>query len=180
MLITFTGSHCTGKTTLLKELQKQECLKDFTFVDEVTRKLPRNKINKNGTDETQLTIMNMHIENSKLPHAILDRGSFDGDAYTSYLRKYGDVSLGVQRRCRKIHCEVLKKYDLVFYLPIEIELVSDGVREDKDPFFRKWIDSVIRANTLLFDDHYKLVEVRGTVKERVRVCMDAIEELREK
>jgi len=177
MKITLTGTHSVGKTTLLKELQKQRCLEKYTFVSEMTRKLPKNKINSNGTDEIQRAIMQMHVDNIKLKNCILDRGVFDGVAYTGYLNMYGNVSDEMFEKAYDIFFQLVSEYDIVFYIPIEFQLVPDGVREEGNWFFREWVDTRINAVTKQFKDYYKLVKVRGNLKERVKICLKAIKEL---
>ncbi len=67
MKIAFTGAQSTGKTTLLEALKANQSYKyDYEFVDEITRRMVKKglKINEEGSDTTQLLIMNEHIKNN--------------------------------------------------------------------------------------------------------------------
>ena len=78
MIVSFTGAQSTGKTTLLNQMRNWECLKDYTFIDEITRNIKKKgmSINEKGNDDTQTAIMNAHIENLKKgDNLILDRCS---------------------------------------------------------------------------------------------------------
>lgn len=86
MFIALSGAQCTGKTTLLNALRNDKNFYNrFTFVDEIVRTLQKKgfKINEAGTDETQMAVMNTHVENIDLPGDVLvDRCALDCMAYT--------------------------------------------------------------------------------------------------
>ena len=59
MKIAISGVQCTGKSTVLKELQKMPELSEYEFVFEGIRNLKNQgkiKINEDGNDYTQMVI----------------------------------------------------------------------------------------------------------------------------
>jgi thymidylate kinase len=176
MIVSFTGAQSTGKTTLLnlcKDIYKEE----YSFVDEVTRLVKREynvPINEEGTDITQLFILNTHIENAykvydKPKGVILDRCIVDGLVYTGYLALEGKVSKWVLRYAKDVFNLLIPKVDKIFYTnPGDVELVADGERSVDLEFRRKIIDLF----ELVFELHRdklekKLIVLKGTVEERM-------------
>ncbi len=177
MLISFTGAQSTGKTTLLnacKEIYGEK----YNFVDEVTRLVKRNynvPINEEGTDITQLFIINTHIENTfKLyspdkAGAILDRCIIDGLVYTGYLAMEGKVSKWVFKYAKNVFNILLPKVDKIFYTwPGDVKLVDDGERSTNTEF-REKIISLFDLVFELYEDKLenKLIVLKGTVEERM-------------
>lgn len=176
MIVSFTGAQSTGKTTLLNECKKVYD-NEFDFVDEVTRLVKRDynvPINEEGTDITQLFIINTHIENafkvySKPKGVILDRCIVDGLVYTGYLALEGKVSKWVFKYAKNVFNMLLPKVDKIFYTnPGDVELVADGERSVDLEFRRKIID-LFELVFELYDDKLKnkLVILKGTVEERM-------------
>ena len=66
MKISFTGTGCSGKSTLLTKCKEYYGDK-FTYVTEITRPIARKglPINEDGNDDTQKAIIDAHIENNK-------------------------------------------------------------------------------------------------------------------
>jgi len=176
MIISFTGAQSTGKTTLLnacKDVYKD----DFNFIDEVTRLVKRNynvPINEDGTDITQLFIINTHIENAfkiydKPKGVILDRCIVDGLVYTGYLALEGKVSKWVFKYAKNVFNLLLPKIDKIFYThPGDVELVADGERS-VDLEFRRRIIDLFELVFEMYDERLKnkVVILKGTVEERM-------------
>lgn len=177
MIVSFTGAQSTGKTTLLNRC-KEVYSNEFNFIDEVTRLVKRNynvPINEDGTDITQLFIVNTHIDNAFKIYedpkkgCILDRCIVDGLVYTGYLALEGKVSKWVVKYAKHVFDLLLPKLDKIFYThPGDVELVADGERSVDLEFRRKIIDLF----DLLFELHEekfknKLVILKGTVEERM-------------
>jgi nicotinamide riboside kinase len=176
MIISFTGAQSTGKTTLLNAC-KEVYADEFSFVDEVTRLVKREynvPINEEGTDITQLFIINKHIENSyrvydKPKGVILDRCIVDGLVYTGYLALEGNVSKWIVKYAKNVFDLLLPKIDKIFYThPGDVELVADGERSVDLEFRKKIIDLF----DLIFELHEekfknKLIILKGTVEERM-------------
>jgi nicotinamide riboside kinase len=171
MKITFTGTHSTGKTTLLNELKNMDCFKDYTFCDEITRKIQRSgeKINEQGTDSTQLKIMDSHINNLQFNKSIMDRCILDGFVYTKYLATIGQIKNDdVMEYAKYAMLTHINNYDKIFYLVPEFGLVDDGVRSSNTKFqddVLKIFDSTIK--------HYNIpvINIRGTVEQRMRTIL---------
>jgi nicotinamide riboside kinase len=177
MLVSFTGAQSTGKTTLLNAC-KEIYSSDYGFVDEVTRLVRREHnvpINEEGTDITQLFIINKHIENAYAVYPegkkgmILDRCIVDGLVYTGYLALEGKVSKWVFKYAKNVFDLLLPKVDKIFYTnPSDVELVADGERSVDLEFRRKIID-LFELVFEMYDDKLKnkLIVLKGTVEERM-------------
>ena len=168
--VAFSGAQSTGKTTLLNALRESADFKDCKFWDEITRQIKEQgfEINEQGTDATQLKIMQEHkrrvrAEDSGL--VIFDRCSLDGLVYTQYLYNKGQVSKETLDEATKIFEETIADWDAIFFLRPEFEMVDDGVRSVNVEFHRNIV--------FLFDhfiEKYKLqvIQLTGSVEDRVQ------------
>ena len=171
MLITFAGTHSTGKTTLLNKLKNHNLFKDYIFCDEITRSIFKkgNKINEHGDDNTQLSIMESHVENSKHKNAVLDRCALDGLVYTRYLYETGNVTKKTLDKAEDIFYELKDKYDIIFYLIPEFDVVDDGVRSTNNEF-RNRVFELFEFYISKYD--IKVFRLTGTVDERIKNIED--------
>ena len=171
MIVSFTGAQSTGKTTLLNELKKWKEFEDYVFIDEITRNVSKlgMNINEKGDDATQTAIMNAHIENLKKgDNLILDRCSLDGVVYTHYLYSHGRVSKDTFEYARQVFVETCLKYDKIFYLKPEFDIVDDGVRSNSVQF-RDEIASIFERYIAEFNlRKWNVVEISGSVEERLK------------
>ena len=171
MIISFTGAQSTGKTTLLNELKKWKEFEDYVFIDEITRNVSKlgMNINEKGDDATQTAIMNAHIENLKKgDNLILDRCSLDGVVYTHYLYSHGRVSRDTFDYARQIFTETCLKYDKIFYLKPEFDIVNDGVRSSSVQF-RDEIADIFEIYITEFNlGKWNVVELSGSVEDRLK------------
>ena len=174
MLIAFTGTQSTGKTTLLNKLREDKDFEGFTFIDEITRNVGKAgmKINENGTDATQIAIMNAHVANSYKDNAIMDRCALDGVVYTEWLYNEGKVTENTYKYAENIYRSLINKYDYIFYLEPEFALVDDGVRSANIEF-RDMILELFRKR--IAKDRVKVVQLTGSVEERVSQLKKAME-----
>ena len=118
MRIAFTGAQSTGKTTLLEAIkQNEEFRYKYEFIDEITRRMIKKglKINEEGSDTTQLLIMNEHIKNILYPDVIMDRCLLDGVVYTEWLYQKNNVSKWVWEYARTVFEQYINRYDYIFY-----------------------------------------------------------------
>ena len=171
MIISFTGAQSTGKTTLLNELKKWKEFEDYVFIDEITRNVSKlgMNINEKGDDATQTAIMNAHIENLKKgDNLILDRCSLDGAVYTHYLYLHGRVSRDTFDYARQIFTETCLKYDKIFYLKPEFDIVNDGVRSSSVQFRDEIADIFERYITEFNLGKWNVVELSGSVEDRLK------------
>lgn len=175
MRIAISGTHSTGKSTLLEELKKHPLIiqNEFQFAGGITRSIGAKgvKINEEGGDTTQLLAIAKHIENYTLQPSILDRCALDCYCYTIYLYEKGQIKDEtleiVQTMFKKL------KYDIIFYLKPEFGIVSDGVRSENNEFqtrVREIFDSVLLS--------YKVphITLTGSVAQRLSTMIDAIKQ----
>ena len=167
--VAFSGAQSTGKTTLLNALRSGADFKDSKFWDEITRQIKEQgfEINEQGTDATQLKIMQEHkrrvtAEDSGL--VIFDRCSLDGLVYTQYLYNKGQLTKETLDEATKVFEETISTWDAIFFLRPEFEIVDDGVRSVNVEFHRNIV--------FLFDhfiEKYKLqvIQLTGSVEDRV-------------
>lgn len=167
--VAFSGAQSTGKTTLLNALRNSADFKNCKFWDEITRQIKDQgfEINEQGTDATQLKIMQEHkrrvsVKDSGL--VIFDRCSLDGLVYTQYLYNRGQLTKETLDEATKVFEETISSWDAIFFLRPEFEIVDDGVRSVNVEFHRNIV--------FLFDhfiEKYKLqvIQLTGSVEDRV-------------
>ena len=189
MIFSFTGAQCTGKTTLLKHLYKENGIYPFEFVPEVTRLIKREynmPINESGDDLTQLLIMTEHVRNIfrdgadrlvRGVHQIFDRCALDGIVYSHYLLNKGKINRATYDACDLMYKKLINKYDVIFYTSHEdVELVDDGERS-VDKIFREDIiglfDMYMQYN--IIEDGPRIVLLEGTVEERLQTIKETLE-----
>lgn len=174
MLVSFTGAQSSGKTTLLREC-KHIYENEYTFVDEITRKINQKglPINEQGSDVVQLQILQSHIENAKLKNAFLDRCIVDGFIYTKYLYESGTVSRSVYDYSRYLHGILMPKYDKIFYTShVGVPLEADGVRSAN----RAFRDAIIQLyrEYMAVHDMSKFVILEGSVIDRLKTITSIV------
>jgi len=191
MIFSFTGAQCTGKTTLLKHLYKENGDYPFVFIPEVTRLIRREynmPINESGDDLTQMLIMTEHVRNIfrdradhivRGIHQILDRCALDGIVYSHYLLDKGKINRATYDACELIYKKLINKYDVIFYTSHEdVELVDDGERS-VDKIFREDIiglfDMYMQYN--IIEKGPRVVHLEGTVKERLKTIKSTLDKL---
>lgn len=172
MRIGISGAQSVGKTTLLNALRSEKWFIDYTFCNEVTRRVQSYglSINENGSDLTQRLIMQEHVVNVFMnDKMITDRTSLDGLVYTQYLVENKKANHYTYDQALKIFNKVQSRYDIQFYIRPEFEIQNDGVRS-VDKFFRDRIvtifDETIQLNNL------PVVYLTGSVRERVQQVID--------
>jgi nicotinamide riboside kinase len=163
-IVSFTGAHCTGKTTLLQACKHRYGGVQVEVVPEVTRKVKREygeEINEGSTLACQYLIAAEHLQNAfrrcefetvescpPLPGSpgitklrILDRCAVDGFIYAQYLAKQQTDEVAealwwkLQAHDRNLLTMVQDRYDILFYTdPSDVDLVDDGVRSTNDEF----------------------------------------------
>lgn len=167
--VAFSGAQSTGKTTLLNALRDSADFKDCKFWDEITRQIKEQgfEINEQGTDATQLKIMQEHkrrvsVKDSGL--VIFDRCSLDGLVYTQYLYNRGQLTKETLDEATKVFEETISSWDAIFFLRPEFEIVDDGVRSVNVEFHR---------NIVFLFDHFikkynlQVIQLTGSVEDRV-------------
>jgi len=174
MRIAFTGAQSTGKTTLLEAIkQNEEFRYKYEFIDEITRRMVKKglKINEAGGNTTQLLIMNEHIKNLLYEDVIMDRCMLDGLVYTDWLHWEGKVKTWVYEYAKNVFDHYINRYDLIFYLKPEFNIVDDGVRS-VDIKFRNEI--VERFERYVKHVQVPVIILSGTVEQRLEQFYNTI------
>ena len=187
MIFSFTGAQCTGKTTLLKHLYKENGDYPFVFVPEVTRLIRREynmPINESGDDLTQMLIMTEHVRNIfrdradhivRGVHQIFDRCALDGIVYSEWLLNEGKISRSCYEGCELIWKKIKNRYDVIFYTsPDDVKLVDDGERS-VDKRFREQIIDIFNIYLERRDFDAEVVELKGSVKDRLKTIRSTLD-----
>lgn len=171
-MICISGTHSTGKTTLLQELSKE--FPDLVIVPSTTRQIQSKgfKINEQGGDDTQLGIVSLDIINilsNRRRFCLCDRGILDTYIYTLYLFEQGQVSKVVLDYVEFLYKRYILDYSLIIYLVPEFSIVEDGVRSVNLSFQTRIFE--------LFEEVIKelpIFKVTGTVEQRVSLIKTII------
>lgn len=168
----FCGAHCTGKSTLLNVLKPDLERLNINIIDDSSnaRKLKTlgYQINDTGNNIVEYIVAGSHISNfAKIGNWFADRCIIDGTAYA------------LQAQCDEIckqnilnMCHLFKnEYTHIFYIPIEFDMVSDGVRKI-DNEYRQKIDSTMKG--ILDTIPSKVSKITGSVEERYHKVLSII------
>lgn len=175
-VIAMCGAHGTGKSTIVNELRKDpRCI----CIDSVTRtqtSQAERRIDRRlkDLDQTQLNILEAIKVNAEkirelkesLPDdkiLVMDRSSFD---FYAYSKNFFVKNLLTHRTMNEIEDELPKLVDFIdlfYYLPIEFNLVDDGIR-NMDEDLRQGVDKVIREQLFWTG---RTVELNGTLQKRM-------------
>lgn len=188
MIVAFTGSHSTGKSTIVNDLKGCDWLK-AKYVDSVTRSTistAERRIDRvTNLDQAQQAIadsickrMKEIVEESKdNPDTVyvLDRCVFDFLAYSKSFRDNDLITeetfYNIQEQCRNLW----KNIDIFFYLAIEFDIVDDGERS-VDNLLRHKVDEYI-LDQLLWN-RVRAAKITGTKAERLATVASTITDLR--
>lgn len=154
MRIAITGTHSTGKTTLVNRLACRKEFKEFVESYSNTRRLGKLGLPINCErgevedpvkefDDTQELVLTHHLKDLLNPKLIADRCLIDGLAYTQYLNTRGQVSNHTLELFGQLTSNFAHSYDIIFYSPIVGRAEADGVR-DVDESFRIGVDKIIQ------------------------------------
>lgn len=170
MKICFVGSHGTGKSTLCEELTKD--LPRVHYIKEIARgeikrigKLPY-KMDDQERFKFQKRLLELQlIAESQNQSFMSDRGIMDILAYSYDLPQY-DFLLDMAKQAN-----IAKRYDLVFYIPIEFPVEVDGQRSG-DVEYQKQIDN----NLLQVLDDLNIIsyKITGTVEQRKKSVLNML------
>jgi nicotinamide riboside kinase len=172
MKIAISGAHSQGKTTLVNYLQNTGLLTEFDFMTSLTRGMQEAgySINEDGDEVTQLAIMAKHFQRlNRRGSIIYDRCALDGYAYSMSLVK----DLKVLDIIRDMFLLMVDRYDLIFYVEPELDLVEDGQRTVNKDFF----DSVVQSfDSIIKSYAIPVVRLSGSVEERARQFFLALQD----
>jgi len=136
MKISLSGAQCTGKTTLMKQIEESGIFEDTILIKEVVRTIKERmgegfEFNKSGDFDSQEMILAEHHRNV-LRHKsfVTDRGAFDAFAYATKNYMDGKFTFREWKIFETIFGNTQSKYDVTFYLPIGmIPMEDDNVRD---------------------------------------------------
>lgn len=154
------GTQNVGKTTFVRDLVdategRQESWK--VFGSDYRKEIGRQglSINRNGTEESQMTIHGILLQNvvdavsdMKCDRIIMDRTPVDSYAYTMWHNRFGngkisDETLNMMEQQVFRFCRM---FDYLFYIPLDkcedVEVVDDKFR-DTNLEYRKQIDMIM-------------------------------------
>ena len=219
LLTSFTGAQSTGKSTLLdmcmnmlfgnSETNAYSAVDrdKWVFIPEVTRLIKRQygvNINEQGTDDTQLLILNQHLINTiqfkqnlkeQRNFYMMDRCIMDGYVYSKYLHNHGRIEDNTMNIAESMYQRLLPSLDAIFYThPDDVDIHDDGERSI-DPAFRNEIIDIY--NDLLYNSSarytlpsyplrigsqkwiipHNVVVLKGTPSERMSLIKDKLKEL---
>ncbi len=171
MKIAFTGSHCTGKTTLLNQMKIIFQNADFQYVTEVARGIINRgyPLNMDANMDSYVHYINDQLKAEKRMQScdlfISDRTLLDPLAYALVNKKLPrpyihDYFIDMMESIWLLEKE---QYDLYIYFPIEFPLIYDGVRPE-DEQYRKDIDDQIAQ--LLKRNNVNFLKITGSPGER--------------
>jgi len=179
MKISFTGTGCSGKSTLLTKC-KEYYGDRFDYVTEITRPIARkgHDINENGGDTTQKLIIEAHVDNNKLDNIIMDRCIVDGYIYTTWLFSKGKVTDSIYNLAWNTLNEIVNDIDIIFHTaPLKME--DDGVRSISRTFqqdIHEMTLELLNGNPWFKAYKGRVVYLEGDVDKRFNDIKIAIEE----
>lgn len=150
MKISFSGTSCTGKSTLFDAFRQKwpmYATPKKTYRDVLTENNLSHSSNTN--DETQLMILDWMMEEQvklkDLEHVVYDRCPLDNLAYTLCGNARGIISDEAAAATISFVRESMRHLDIIFWLPYtdKIQVVNDGVR-DTDLKYIKEVDKIFQ------------------------------------
>lgn len=182
MNIAFTGTHCTGKTTLLRDISAMlEGKLTVNCVTEVARGIIKRgyPLNMDANMDSYIHYINdqLNEENEKMFKCdvfISDRTLLDPVAYAMVNSKLPRpyISEYFIEMMKNVWLLEKDRYDLYIYFPVEFELEYDGVRPI-DRKYRKDIDFMILS--LLNQYQVNYLRISGDRCNRKKELLNIIE-----
>jgi thymidylate kinase len=175
MRYALTGSHGVGKTSIINGLEDFLIEKHITAITNSSRarniKASGLNINDKADDITELLIASNHISHFSNDNWFADRSIIDTYAYAEVSHRRGNISAKTFNTISHLAVNFVGLYDIIFYIPIEFDMVSDGIRKD-DESYRKEVDKEI-VNFLEY--HKKFEILSGSVENRVSKAQSLID-----
>jgi deoxyadenosine/deoxycytidine kinase len=174
MKIAFTGTHGTGKSTLLNKIleeypQFQGQHENFSDAGKFFQDKLLETLNK---DALQLFFYARHLFRIRAnKHLVSDRAVLDALCYAKYEYKQGNLSEVMLNFLEEVSFELLEKYDCLFWLRPEFELVGENKRPENVEF-QTAIDKI-------FEEYMQrvtipVIRLTGSVEERMQIIREEI------
>lgn len=159
MKISFSGTSCTGKSTLLNSFLRRWPMYK-TPVKTYRDIIKDNNLShsSNTTAETQLTILDWMTQTMEInkdeKHIIYDRCPLDNLAYSLYAAEKNLIDENVLGVTVDVVRRSLKNLDIIFWIKYDptIKIVNDSLR-DTDETFIKDIDEIFAGLYEQYSDH---------------------------
>ena len=109
--------------------------------------------------------MQEHIKNTQLGgNVLVDRCVLDCMAYTIWMWRHHKINRETYNNCFKMFLDNIMKYDIIFYLSPEFDIIPDGTRSTNNTF-RDEVVSIFEQ--LIENFSLTVVRLAGTVEERL-------------
>lgn len=180
MKIGFSGTQCSGKTTILKMLSEDEYFKDYKVFPSSASYIGNLgiKINENGNDDTQILIMSHLAANSIINGDFLyDRTVLDCIAYTKYLLKKRKISTDTYQYLKSVYDIAIRNYDIIFLLTPDFEMVDEQKdTRSKSKEFREDIhENLVQYSKILKEKHnIDIVLLTGELQKRYEKVLNTV------
>lgn len=176
MKIGLTGTHSTGKTTLLNALMSEKVFKNYYPDVNATRWIKDIgfKINEEGDSISQELIMIKRVATLfTQSNLIADRTVIDVMAYTQAGYEDERITEGAYKRILDYFINSFNEYDFIFLIRPEFELVDDGTRSLDLSYQEKIKESI---DSLIAEYEIPNVHlITGSVRERVAQVLKIME-----
>lgn len=161
MIVAYTGTHCTGKSTSVFEKARELKIKYPTHTVGIlieNAKFSPFKLNKETTQNSQMWIYSSQIKSElelykQYTSAVFDRTCIDPISY-SLVNNLNDLGESMYNLA-KHHIDI---YDEIYFKTIsknDYALVNDGVRDGNDRKFRQDVeDTLLKLYERLISEGY--------------------------
>ena len=181
MRVSISGTHSSGKTSLLRTCQdglRHRFPNQVDLIREVARDVIRqgHPLNQDATIESYLLYVQLQLEAERLAmkrHVVSDRSLVDLLAYVETNADPG-IPAGLADMLREILWVETKYFDVYCYLPVEFPLMLDGVRP-VDIAYQAAVDA--RLRDILSRYGVSVMRVTGSVASRSRQLLALFEDL---
>lgn len=191
MVISISGAQCTGKTTLVQALMKEEYFKGNTILtcSPSSNGFERGiRLNREAGLMDQLWIATTYVKNFieainfGTRHVISDRCLLDVLCYTDY-HYYKSEGIESNRwselrdTVTQLLFHVEKLYDYHIVLKPEFDLIDNGIRSI-DKIYQKEINDLFTANVNMLMDFVpeKIITLAGSVEDRVNLVLSLVKQ----
>jgi nicotinamide riboside kinase len=172
MKIGLCGTVSVGKTTLVNALKELPEFANYEIATERSKYLRDQGValNDDSTVKGQLVFAAERSLELMKENIITDRTVYDVSAFTLSAKS---IDWPVKIRFVELIMSLYKEYDVIIYVsPEGIEIEDNGVRTTNSEY-RDKIDSVIKE-ILIEWPPVKLIEVKGTIEERINKIKETI------